>query len=63
MEHMELILWLLAYPIFSSVNDYINVKYQILRYGKPKKYSDGVEGAAAVVNLAIYFVVAIYLTR
>lgn len=59
MEHLDLVLWLILYPLSTTLMDYINTKERLLL--KDKRYSENIEVIASVFHVVLYIFIAIKL--
>ena len=65
MEYLPTVLWMLLFPVFIALTDFINKKAELLKRDKCKEYSEGVEGFTAHTLLILWigFGFALYLAE
>ena len=54
MEHLDFVLWMVGYPIASSISNWLG-------YLSGRKYSDAVHGIAALISISVWVYVGYLL--
>ena len=59
MEHLDFVLWMLLYPLTTSISNFLSIKGREMVGKKP--HSDATIGGATLVELIVLIVIGILL--